>query len=120
MFTPLGAVRFPRARNGNRRGPSGVGAVLQKERWRMSSSRWAALAAAIALVGGGCAPAISPARTAPTAVVAPGPSDLLVVPTSQGFAAFDWAAKRTAHQTPHALPTSELAPPPIIGPEGGQ
>src|SRR5260221_11296003 len=100
MFTPLGAVRFPRARNGNRRGPSGVGAVLQKERWRMSSSRWAALVAAIALVGGGCAPAISPARTAPTAGGGPGPADLLVLPTTQGFAAFSWGTTRTGYPKP--------------------
>ena len=84
----------------------------------MSSSRWAALAAAIALVGGGCAPAISPARTAPTAVVAPVPSDLVVVQTSQGLAAFDWATKRTVYQTPNAVPTSDWSQLVISGQEG--
>ena len=91
---------------------------MQKERWRMSSSRWAALVAAIALVGGGCAPAISPARTAPTPVVAPVPSDLVVVQTGQGLAAFDWATKRTVYRTPNAVPTSDWSQLVISGQEG--
>src|SRR5258708_21710721 len=110
MFTPLGPVRFPRARNGNRRGPSGVGAVLQKERWRMSSSRWAALVAAIALVGGGCAPAISPARTAPTAGAAPACPDPFGVSTRPSLAAVPRATPRPPSPTPHTVPASDRSP----------
>jgi len=111
---------------------------LQKERWRMSSSRWAGLLAAVALVGGGCAPASSGARTAPTsvavrtaptavvvrtaptAVVAPVPSDLVVVQTGQGLAAFDWATRRTVYQTSNAVPTSDWSQLVVSDQNGGR